>query len=132
MSTFATVLRDYITQSKPTRPDAQSRIDYGVASGQLTTDEAAQLEGMLTDNTVLVDLWDAIRSLSERVAALEGEAKDPELPDDVIDWVPPTGAHDAPNIGDKRRYEGVIYRSKIDGNTTVPGSDTRWWEVADA
>jgi len=43
-------------------------------------------------------------------------------------WVQPTGAHDAPNIGDERRHNGTCWRSLIDANTTEPGSDPRWWE----
>lgn len=43
-------------------------------------------------------------------------------------WRPPAGAHDAYNIGDVVRHEGGLWRSKIDGNTTEPGSDERWWE----
>jgi hypothetical protein len=56
----------------------------------------------------------------------------PHYPAGVIPfWVAPTGAHDAPNIGDERRYEGNCWRSLINGNTTVPGSDPRWWEQFD-
>lgn len=44
------------------------------------------------------------------------------------EWKQPTGAHDAYNIGDKCSYEGKKYISKINGNTTVPGSDERYWE----
>ncbi len=44
------------------------------------------------------------------------------------EWRQPTGAHDAYNIGDKVTYNGQKYKSKIDGNTTVPGSDERFWE----
>ena len=54
-----------------------------------------------------------------------------ERPDHVQQWVMPTGAHDAPNIGDHRWYEGQVWRSLIVGNTTVPGSDPRWWEPTD-
>jgi len=50
------------------------------------------------------------------------------LPEQIPDWVMPTGAHDAPNIGDKRRHNGLCWSSKIDANTTEPGSDDRWWE----
>lgn len=39
----------------------------------------------------------------------------------------PTGAHDAYNIGDHVTYQGEHYISNINGNTTVPGSDDRWW-----
>lgn len=44
-------------------------------------------------------------------------------------WVQPTGAHDAYNAGDIVEYEGVLYRSLIDGNTTVPGAGSQYWEV---
>ena len=52
-----------------------------------------------------------------------------ERPDHVQTWTAPTGAHDAPNIGDHRWFEGQVWRSLIVGNTTVPGSDDRWWET---
>jgi hypothetical protein len=44
-------------------------------------------------------------------------------------WKQPTGAHDAYNTGDKVVLSEVVYTSKIDGNTTDPGSDERWWEA---
>lgn len=44
-------------------------------------------------------------------------------------WSAPTGAHDAYNIGDIVDYNGVLYESKINGNTTVPGTDARYWTV---
>ena len=37
-------------------------------------------------------------------------------------WSQPTGAHDAYNIGDIVNYEGVLYKSTMDGNVYVPGS----------
>lgn len=47
-------------------------------------------------------------------------------------WSQPSGAHDAYNTGDIVSYNGTHYKSLIDGNTTVPGSDPRWWEVYNA
>lgn len=44
-------------------------------------------------------------------------------------WSQPTGAHDAYNTGDVVDHGGVLYESQIDGNTTVPGSDDRYWKV---
>lgn len=44
-------------------------------------------------------------------------------------WSQPTGAHDAYNTGDIVDYGGMLYESQIDGNTTVPGTDERWWKV---
>ncbi len=44
-------------------------------------------------------------------------------------WAQPTGAHDAYNKGDVVNYNGVLYKSLIDGNCAVPGTDTRYWEA---
>lgn len=44
-------------------------------------------------------------------------------------WVAPSGAHDAYNAGDIVNHNGVLYKSAIDGNTTVPGSDSRYWTI---
>lgn len=44
-------------------------------------------------------------------------------------WSAPTGAHDAYAKGDIVDYNGTLYQSEIDGNTTVPGTDTRYWTV---
>lgn len=44
-------------------------------------------------------------------------------------WAPPTGAQDAYNTGDVVSHNGQLWRSKIDGNTTEPGTDDRWWEI---
>lgn len=44
-------------------------------------------------------------------------------------WSAPTGAHDAYNTGDIVNYDGVLYVSLIDGNTTIPGTDERYWNV---
>lgn len=45
-------------------------------------------------------------------------------------WREPAGGHDAYGKGDRVLYpdeSGSVYESLIDGNTTVPGSDARWW-----
>ena len=44
-------------------------------------------------------------------------------------WAPPTGEHDAYDAGDIVNCNGTLYISKINGNTTVPGTDDRWWAI---
>lgn len=44
-------------------------------------------------------------------------------------WSQPSGAHDAYNTGDIVDYNGTLYKSLIDGNTTIPSSDERYWKV---
>ena len=43
------------------------------------------------------------------------------------DWVQPAGAHDAYGTGAKVTHSGKRWTSNIDGNTTEPGLDERWW-----
>ena len=52
--------------------------------------------------------------------------------ENVREWTAPSGAHDAWNIGQWAEHGGLLWRSKIDGNTTEPGSDDRWWEAPEA
>lgn len=54
-----------------------------------------------------------------------------EIPDPAIEypeWKQPTGAHDAYAKGAKVTHNGEKYVSQIDGNTTVPGTDERYWK----
>lgn len=44
-------------------------------------------------------------------------------------WSQPTGAHDAYNKGDIVNYNGVLYKSLIDGNTYSPDAYPQGWEV---
>lgn len=60
-----------------------------------------------------------------------GGGEDPG-PTEYPDWVQPTGSHDAYNTGDIVRYNGVLYRSKIDGNTWAPDAYPDGWEVYNA
>lgn len=43
-------------------------------------------------------------------------------------WSRPTGAHDAYNNGDIVNYNGVLYRSLINGNTYSPDEYPAGWE----
>lgn len=44
-------------------------------------------------------------------------------------WAKPTGAHDAYNQGDIVDYNGVLYKSLIDGNVYSPEEYPSGWEV---
>lgn len=50
---------------------------------------------------------------------------------DIQEWVQPSGAHDAYKKGDLVRYNGKVYRSKIDGNTWAPDAYPDGWEVVE-
>lgn len=77
--------------------------------------------------------WKVLQDHTSQENWIPGEASSlyVEISDPAIEWPEwkqPTGSHDAYNTGDKVTYEGEHYISKIDANTTVPGSDERWWE----
>ena len=44
-------------------------------------------------------------------------------------WSQPTGVHDAYDTGDIVNHNGTLYESTINGNTTVPGTDDRYWRT---
>ena len=64
-------------------------------------------------------------------AESETESSGETEPEDYPEWVQPSGSHDAYNTGDIVRYNGVLYRSKIDGNTWAPDAYPDGWEVYD-
>lgn len=47
------------------------------------------------------------------------------------EWVQPTGAHDAYNLGDLVSFQGSVYRSTIDGNVWSPIDHPQGWEKVD-
>lgn len=44
-------------------------------------------------------------------------------------WSQPTGAHDAYNTGDIVNYNGVLYKSLVDGNVYPPEAYPSGWEL---
>ena len=46
----------------------------------------------------------------------------------VADFKQPTGAHDTYKKGDKVKFNGKIYRSKIDNNAYSPTDYAQGWE----
>lgn len=52
--------------------------------------------------------------------------------DEILDWVQPTGAHDAYNTGDKVKHNGFVWTSKVDGNVWEPTeANSTLWEKGD-
>lgn len=48
-------------------------------------------------------------------------------PEEIPNWVQPTGAHDCYNKGDKVRFEGSVYESLIDTNVWSPKEYAQGW-----
>lgn len=71
-------------------------------------------------------------SLEERIAKLEGETteepSEPVQEDEYPEFVQPTGAHDAYNIGDKVTYNGKKYICQINGCVWAPDVYPQGWQ----
>ena len=65
---------------------------------------------------------DAAVSLYKKIGVTE---------DGYPEWVQPLGASDAYNTGDIVSYNGVLYRSTIDGNVWSPDAYPQGWEVVE-
>lgn len=73
-----------------------------------------------------------IDSLEERIAKLEGgtteEPSEPVEDDEYPEYVQPTGAHDAYNVGDKITYNGKKYICQINGCVWAPDVYLQGWQ----
>ena len=80
-----------------------------------------QLYQVLQDHTSAAEwLPDTVSSLYDAIGL---------TPSGYPVWSQPSGAHDAYNKGDIVSYNGVLYRSLIDGNTWSPDAYPAGWEV---
>lgn len=82
-----------------------------------------QLYQVLQDHTS-AEHWtpDASPSLYKKIGVTESG---------YPEWVPPLGASDAYNTGDVVSYNGVLYRSLVDGNVWAPDAYPAGWEVVE-
>lgn len=107
----------------------------------LTEEEYNELVNLALTNSPVKDyavqeeidkIWLAIRALEQKVANYtpSGEGEEEQTPaTNITDFVQPTGAHDAYQIGDKVRYNGQTYESLINGNVWAPDVYPAGWKV---
>ena len=67
------------------------------------------------------------RSSRKKAAGRLGDEEDPYK--DVKDFVQPTGAHDAYNVGDRVKYNGHVYESTMAGNAYSPNAYPQGWKL---
>ena len=124
-----------------------SRIDTMFVRGKITEEQEAELIKLTRENadpvnsyaplqnrvdalyTEMDSLRGILEALEDRIATLESggtEPEEPEVPEEPTEqeewpqYVQPTGAHDAYNIGDKITYNGVHYICSMDGCVWSP------------
>lgn len=72
-------------------------------------------------------LWAAVRGIEARLSVSDGRTAAPE----AMEFVQPTGAHDAYNTGDRVAYDGAVYKCLIDSNVWAPDVYPAGWEKMD-
>lgn len=123
------------------------RLRRAWAKGTMTEEEMEELEELAKDRkpvkkydvqTELDTLCAAVRQLQEDVRQLQAAqaaptepaedapAEAPE-PDPAPEFVQPTGAHDAYQIGDRVTYQGAVYVSLMAGNVWSPDTYPQGW-----
>lgn len=79
----------------------------------------------------LGEIAQAIQTLTDRVAVLEGGTVTPPEPEEYPAWVQPIGGHDAYNTGDKMTYtDGKRYICQADGCVWGPDVYPQGWVEA--
>lgn len=131
-----------------------SRIDTMFVRGKITEEQEVELINLARKNadpvnsyaplqervdalyTELDSLRGILEALEDRIATLENdgtEPEEPEVPEEPTEqdkwpqYVQPTGAHDAYNIGDKITYNGVHYICSMDGCVWSPDVYPSGW-----
>ena len=113
-----------------------NRIDSYHVMGKLTDADRDELyakaragarEALSYDVKAEIDaLWAAVRALQGNVSG--SDTQDPQA---SAEFVQPSGAHDAYNLGDRVTYNGRVYESIINGNVWSPDVyPDGWKEIA--
>ena len=126
--------------------DILEKINIVWVKNMITKEQMEELEALARENAVaensyaplqeqIDDANSRIDELEARIVALEkaesGEDTEPEEPieeEEYPEFVQPTGAHDAYNIGDKVTYNGKKYVCKMNGCVWAPDVYPAGWE----
>ena len=132
-----TIFESVIARGDYNLTDLLGKIDSYHVMGRLTDAERDELyakarAGAL--NALSYDVKAEIDALWAAVRALQGNAGSgaTEEAQAHAEFVQPTGAHDAYNLGDRVSYNGKVYESVINGNVWSPDVyPDGWKEIAD-
>ena len=122
-----TIFEGVISRGDYNLTDLLGKIDSYHVEGKLSDDErdelyakarAGALNALGYDVKAEIDaLWAAVRALQGGANAGNDATEESQAP---AEFVQPTGAHDAYNLGDRVTYSGRIYESIINGNVWSP------------
>lgn len=134
------IIQNVIQSGRYELSDMLKKIDTMWIQGEITEEEKTELVKLAQENAdpansyaplqeQIDQLFEKYGQLESRVTALEG-GEEPE-PEEWLEYVQPSGAHDAYNTGDKVTYNGKHYICKMDGCVWNPEEYPQGWEVVE-
>jgi hypothetical protein len=119
------VLVRLITKASNGTIDSDGFLDAIVAA---RAGEPATLTSLIEAEVIRwrLDLGEAKTQTEAQVDVIDSELTALPMP---AEWVQPTGAHDAYNIGDFVTFEGQVWESVIDGNVWSPTVHPDGWRL---
>ena len=143
------IVKSVIESGRYELADMLRKIDTLWVQSELTEEQKKELETLARDKAIpensyagpqeqvdtlyqtVSEVTAAIAAITDRVTILEGgEPPAPPEPEEWLEYVQPTGAHDAYNTGDKITYNGQHYICKMDGCVWNPTDYPAGWELA--
>ena len=135
------IIKNVIQSKQYELTDVLRKIDTLWFEGTLTEEQRAELRESAQTNAKpensyaplqnqIDTLFANVKELAQEITALKNGGVKPEEPtEEYPPYVQPTGAHDAYNTGDIVDYNGVLYKSLIDGNSYSPEAYPAGWEI---
>lgn len=118
--------------------DILEKINIVWVKNMITKEQMEELEALARENAVAENsyaplqeqidgIYKELDAIKSRLDILEGK-EEPTEPEEYPEYVAPSGAHDAYNIGDKVTYNGKKYVCKMNGCVWTPDVYPAGWE----
>lgn len=110
------------------------KIDIFFTEGKLSEEERNELISLARSKAKAENSYDVQKQLNNIFARLEAlenknnEVEDTEPTDEYPEYIQPTGAHDAYQVGDKVTYNGKKYMCKLENCVWSPDTYPAGWE----
>ena len=133
------IIKAVITSGRYELKDMLTKIDTIWLQGALDDTQRTELVSLAREQAApensyadiqkqIENIYANIAELAQRITALEGGASGPTETEEWPEYVPPTGAHDAYNTGDKVNFQGKHYICKMNGCVWDPITYPAAWE----
>lgn len=127
------IFKNVIENSDFDLRDILKKIEESYIKSDLSEEEKTSLEALAREKAKpensYASLQEQIDELAERISKLEKNSGDgEEETEEYPEYVQPTGAHDAYNMGRKVTFKGKKYICKLDGCVWSPEEYPAAWE----